>query len=92
MFLIVDDNIKHIKKLMIEIEENSLGRIYDIDVLNGLGEKISRSDLGYENRKCLICNEDVFICMRNKTHSYEELKRKIYEDYINYKILIERGE
>lgn len=74
-----------IKKLMIDIEENhKYGRIFDIDVYNRNGVQITRGDLGYKMRRCLICNNDAAVCVRQKSHSLEELFAKIY-DIINDK-------
>lgn len=79
-YIMVDTNAHDLKKLMVDIEdEHKLGRIFDIDVFGKNHEQISRSEMGLSSRKCLICNEDARICMRNRTHSYEELIRKVEE-------------
>lgn len=77
-YIIVATDAHNLKKLMVDIEdEHKLGRIFDIDVFDKNHEQISRSEMRLRPRKCLICNEDARICMRNRTHSYEELIRKV---------------
>lgn len=84
-FQAVNINPLLLKKLMIQIEENHpLGRIFDIDVINNSGEIVKRSELGFEPRKCFICNENAFICARNAVHPLEELLNKIIKLYDNY--------
>ena len=40
--------------------------------------KISRKDLGFPERKCLLCNNPACQCGRSRKHSIEELRKKIY--------------
>jgi len=73
------------KKMMVELEDrHELGRIFDIDVFDKGHNQISRSLLELEPRKCLICEKEAGYCMRNKTHTYEELIKKIKEIALNY--------
>ena len=80
-FYVVNGLPIDIKQLMIEIEEQKeLGRLFDNDVLynkNGLIESISRKELKYPLRQCLICKQDAKSCGRNRTHQLEELYEKI---------------
>lgn len=77
-YMIVDIDAHNLKKLMVDIEdEHKLGRIFDIDVFDKEHKQISRIGLGLSPRRCLICNEDARICMRNRTHTYEELIKKV---------------
>lgn len=86
-FIAVDDNPQFIKELMVEIENSCpMGRIFDIDVLDADGKKISREDVGSESRKCLICLEPAHACSRCRKHPLEELIMKTIEimsDYFN---------
>ncbi len=62
-----------IKAAMIELEESSpLGRLFDIDVQTG-GRAVSRSDLGLNERTCLICKDSARICGRSGAHELSEL-------------------
>ena len=40
-------------------------------------EAISRLDIGLEARRCLLCGNEVRYCMRAKTHSRDELLRRL---------------
>lgn len=63
-----------IKSEMTRLEESlPLGRLFDIDVLNAQGEKLSRAF----PRHCLICGEQAQGCARSRKHSVEELTLKI---------------
>ncbi len=71
---LTDQNAADCKKWMIEIEESHpLGRIWDIDVLNTQGEKLSRDAFGYPRRTCLLCSRPAFVCGRSRRHSAKEL-------------------
>ncbi|MDR3139138.1 MAG: citrate lyase holo-[acyl-carrier protein] synthase [Treponema sp.] len=66
-----------IKKLAESIEDtHSLGRLFDIDVLQARGGKLSRLDTG-RARPCLICEKPAFVCARSGAHSREELNRAV---------------
>lgn len=86
-FFAVEESPIRIKELMIDIENScGLGRIFDIDVLDNEGHKVSRSELNMAERSCLICNDKGHACSRSRRHKVEELQRKvieIMEDYFN---------
>lgn len=66
---------KELKKLAIDIEDTApIGRLFDIDVIDTDGTKLSRDDLGIARRKCLLCDNDAAVCARSRAHSLEELK------------------
>lgn len=84
-FFSVDNNPYYIKKLMTTIEDSCiLGRIFDIDVLKHNGDKISRQDISYDARTCLLCNEEAHVCSRSKKHKAEELIKKSIEIMSSY--------
>ncbi|WP_432666227.1 citrate lyase holo-[acyl-carrier protein] synthase [Wukongibacter baidiensis] len=80
-FIVVDsDDAKYIKTLSIEIEEkDSMGRIYDFDVIDSSGKSISREIIGRGQRKCFLCDEYVWVCARTRAHSLEEMLQFIEE-------------
>lgn len=85
-YIIVDYNSKRIKELMVKIEEtHSLGRIFDIDVFNQEFHQISRTELGLDKRKCLLCDNNARTCIREKKHSYKELIENIENVWRDYK-------
>ncbi|KRQ86118.1 Apo-citrate lyase phosphoribosyl-dephospho-CoA transferase [Caloramator mitchellensis] len=62
-----------IKKMAVEIEEtHSLGRIFDIDVYEG-EKSVSRKDLGFKERRCIVCGEDARVCARELRHTVDEV-------------------
>lgn len=79
-YYLVDMSMIDCKRLACEIEDNHpLGRLFDIDVINTHVEPVSRSVIGREGRKCLLCDHDARYCMRNHTHSRDELQQKIQQ-------------
>ena len=65
-----------LKDMAIKIENNSkLGRLFDIDVIDSQGHKLSRKIF----RKCLICDRQAQECARARTHSIEEMQKAIEE-------------
>ena len=66
------------KRVACEIEDSHpLGRLFDIDVIDLQVEPVPRSVIGKEGRKCLLCEHEARYCMRNHTHSREELQQRI---------------
>lgn len=61
---------KYLKEETIIIEENDeLGRLIDIDVYYHNTSSIKR----HKQRKCFLCDKDVFICQREKNHKIEDV-------------------
>lgn len=74
-----------IKKITTFIEEtHPLGRLYDFDVLNAHGIQVSRKELGFEPRKCLICDSNAFECGRSRKHEISDLTEKIEKMALDY--------
>ena len=74
----VDGEALALKKAMISIEDNvPLGRLFDIDVLQCDGTKVSREDLGCSPRTCLLCGKPAHVCSRSRAHSVKELTAEI---------------
>jgi len=76
-YYVVDVQPRLLKQIGLDLEEiDPVGRLYDMDVLTVDGEKISRQDMGYPARKCLICNNDAMICSRTRAHGLEALQER----------------
>ena len=72
-YFIVEETPLQAKKKAVGIEEtHPLGRLMDIDVPG-----MDRASAGLPPRKCLLCNNEVRYCMRAKSHTREELLKKI---------------
>ena len=70
-----------IKKEMTALEEaHPLGRLFDIDVLDAEGHKLSRPT----PRRCLLCGEQAQVCARSRRHSVEDLTSRIQEMLLEY--------
>lgn len=67
-----------VKREMCRIEdEEPLGRLFDLDVLTGNGEKHGRLALGFSPRSCLLCGKPAFACARSRAHSVSELSGEV---------------
>ena len=72
----VDADAALLKARMCCIEEaDELGRLFDIDVIDGNGQHLSRKN----ERSCLICGGPVRAYARSRTHSAQELFRRAHE-------------
>lgn len=76
---------EEIKTYFLEQEEHHpLGRLFDFDVLRTDGSKLSRQELGFPERTCLLCGNPAFLCGRSRTHSAQELLAKEIELMENF--------
>jgi len=74
-----------LKRITTTIEEtHKLGRLFDMDVFDFNHNQISRRSLGYNPRKCLLCDKDAKVCSRSSSHSLEELIYKVNQIYYSY--------
>ncbi len=72
-YAVIDVEPWSMKSICIDIEEeHPLGRLFDIDVHTREGI-LSRSQLGAQPRRCLICENDARICSRRAAHSLTEI-------------------
>lgn len=80
-YLCVDMPAKKLKEICTSIEdENKLGRLFDMDVIDTDENKLSRKDL----RTCIVCGASGRECAAGRIHSLEELEaatNKIIYDY-----------
>lgn len=68
------------KQIACRIEENHpLGRLFDLDIIDPTGTPVQRSAVGVAPRRCLLCDNEARYCMRNHTHSPEQLQNHIAE-------------
>ncbi|MDD4482193.1 MAG: triphosphoribosyl-dephospho-CoA synthase [Bacilli bacterium] len=82
---ITDIELITLKKELIILEDSHpLGRFIDLDVFRQNVVSISRHDLGCDFRKCFLCDNDAYLCIREKTHSIEEILGHIQDILIHY--------
>jgi len=85
MIMAVNSDSILLKKLTYEIESNHpLGRFGDMDVIAPSGNVISRKSLGFEPRKCYLCQNDAKLCARSQAHSIDELIHFINASVLRY--------
>jgi len=76
LMLCVNADAANLKARMSRIEDtHPLGRLFDIDIINVDGTKLSRE----RYRKCLLCERQAQDCARARRHSADELFAKINE-------------
>lgn len=78
--LAVDTDGLTLKKIAAKIEDSHpLGRLFDMDVIiarNGMPNKIDRSEMGEDERLCLICGAPVRECAARRIHPAQQLYDK----------------
>ncbi len=81
MFVATDENPQILKRICVEIEEtHPLGRIFDMDVTDTHGVKLSRE----KERGCIVCSSPGRYCSARRIHSAEEVwnaTKKIMDTY-----------
>jgi holo-ACP synthase/triphosphoribosyl-dephospho-CoA synthase len=71
----VDLPAQELKQLAMDLEDTDpIGRLFDMDVLDTDGKKLSREELGKARRKCLLCDRDAAICARSRAHGLDALQ------------------
>lgn len=74
LLLAVQAPAEKVKEITLQIEEgHPLGRLFDMDVLNADGEKLSRKAY----RKCLLCDRQAQECARARRHSVPEMQAAV---------------
>ena len=77
-FYVVDLPAPELKKLAMDIEDTEpIGRLFDIDVIDTNGVKLSRKDMGASQRKCLLCDNDASVCARSRAHGLDALQDRV---------------
>lgn len=69
--ILLSEDAAKVKKTLERLEDAfPAARLYDFDVLNASGEKLSRS----VPRRCLICGRPAADCARSRTHGLDAVK------------------
>lgn len=77
-YIVVNTDEITLKTRVLQLENtHPLGRFFDFDVIGLDGGSISREDLGYPKRQCLLCEQEAHVCGRSRRHSIEELMKAI---------------
>ena len=84
-YLLTPLSLSDAKRRACEIEDtHPLGRLFDIDVIDHMASPVGRDSIGKQPRRCLLCDHEARYCMRNHSHSPEELHRKIEQMVSDY--------
>ena len=76
-FFCVDMPALKLKEITCRIEDrDSLGRLFDLDVIKTDFSKVERAELGKPERKCLICGNEAKVCSSRRIHSVKELQER----------------
>jgi holo-ACP synthase len=97
-FIVAESDEKKIKLTGLSLEhDHPLGVLFDKDVTDSDGERLSREEFLYPPRLCIVCKkESAFLCIRGKNHTMDETLEAIHNligDYFRcdernvYKIL-----
>lgn len=82
-----------LKQITEEFETNhTLGRLIDVDIFDENQLAVS----SHKQKKCLLCDNSAYVCMREQNHSHEEIRKYTFEKISEYnanlqnKIVVEK--
>ena len=76
-FFVVDAQAAVLKHICVMIEDSQpVCRLFDMDVLDTDGRKLSREELGLPGRKCLLCHNPAPVCASTRAHTVAQLQEK----------------
>lgn len=68
-----------LKRAAVALEEtHPLGRLFDLDVLGQDRLALSRTAVGAQGRKCLLCGGDAKACGRSRSHPVQALQARAF--------------
>jgi holo-ACP synthase CitX len=75
MYLVVKIQPGFLKMEFCKLEESApYGRLWDMDVVKPGGARISREDIGFGERKCIVCGKPGRACYSRRLHTEEEVQ------------------
>ncbi|CAK7191916.1 Apo-citrate lyase phosphoribosyl-dephospho-CoA transferase [Commensalibacter sp. Nvir] len=85
-FVIEGTYAERLKNVTIHLEDtHPLGRLWDLDVITPSKNIISRKDLGFSERRCLVCSEAAKNCARSQAHSLLILEKSIRNIFLSFR-------
>lgn len=88
----VDGDAAAIKQICIDLENaDGLSRLFDLDVISTEGSAVSRTELGYAERGCMVCGAPGRGCASRRSHSVEELQQAAEDRLLNFFDPIDRN-
>lgn len=74
-FCVADAPAERLKAMAAAIEDGSpVGRLFDMDVLDIDGQKLTRDTVGGKSRDCIVCGKAGLGCASRRVHSIAELQ------------------
>jgi len=82
-YFLVDATPEDAKRRAVALESaERLGRLWDLDVILADGavvRPLSREELGFAERQCLLCEKPAHYCIRARAHSWQQILDRIKE-------------
>ena len=76
-FFVVDEDPRELKAICVAIEDSQpVCRLFDMDVLDVRGNKLSREELGLPGRTCLLCGKPAHECSSTRAHTVAQLQEE----------------
>lgn len=74
-YFLIDLPPLQVKRMIADLEDqDSVGRLFDMDVLDESGRKLDRREVGLPERTCLLCDRPARVCARSRAHPVEHLQ------------------
>lgn len=74
-FCVADASAKSLKTITVSIEDGSpVGRLFDMDVLDTDGKKLSRDTVAGKSRDCIVCGAPGQGCASRRLHTVTQLQ------------------
>ena len=71
---VIDVEARILKSATVALEDcHPIGRLWDLDVLAPGSGQLSRRELSFSPRRCLVCGEPAHACSRSRLHPLDEL-------------------
>lgn len=82
---VVDMAPEAVKAITTQIEDtHPLGRLFDMDVLDGSLSKLDREAFGGGDRSCVVCGAPGRGCASRRAHSVEQLQRAVQKILLSH--------
>jgi len=77
-YLVVKTEPGFLKMEFCKLEESApYARLWDMDVIRPGGERISREEIGFSERKCIVCGKAGRACYSRKLHTDQEVQNAV---------------
>ncbi len=75
-YIVLKTDASFLKLELVKLESKApYGRLWDMDVISSKGAHISREDVGFPERGCIVCGKAGRACASRRLHTPEEVQR-----------------